>query len=350
MCQMSWFMCARLVLLASATAVSATAAPPPRAAGPAGWLSALVPAGLVDLIELQVDEVAHDETTFSLVVLKTDDSNTLWNPLAGLPALPTASPAVHHEPHHLLTREQPPGSGWRAQLAKTHPDHPLAAGAGPTPTNHPTARLGGHPRDPNQCPNATIDAAVQQAGLLSVKWFGATGDGSGDDAPAVRRAMNMTTYCGGCVFFPPGTYKFNTTLQIGRGCFKGSDGHGAVDGSSPPQVNIYGPAEGPAIYLNKAEDVLIQDLAFHGQITAVYIGDAAGIRFVNVGAEAGGDADGVNATVEGCNATACNVVLGSVSAAMVIENSFWLWFERCAFTDQTNSGKCLHPYKKPCDW
>jgi hypothetical protein len=30
------------------------------------------------------------------------------------------------------------------------------------------------------------------------------------------------------------------------------------------------------------------------------------------------DADGVNATIAGCNATACNVVLGSVSAAMVV--------------------------------
>ena len=34
----------------------------------------------------------------------------------------------------------------------------------------------------------------------------------------------------------------------------------------------------------------------------------------------------------------------------VVENSFWLWFERCAFTDQGASGKCAHPYKPPCDW
>ena len=27
-----------------------------------------------------------------------------------------------------------------------------------------------------------------------------------------------------------------------------------------------------------------------------------------------------------------------------------LWFERSAFTDQANSGKCPHPYKLPCDW
>ena len=38
---------------------------------------------------------------------------------------------------------------------------------------------------------------------------------------------------------------------------------------------------------------------------------------------------------------------------MVVENSFWLWFERCAFTDQTNSGTCPHPYSSkiaPCNW
>jgi hypothetical protein len=209
--------------------------------------------------------------------------------LASAPIARASAGGIRLNHHRLLTREEPPGSGWRTQLAKTHPDHPLV---GRRPA------VGGHPRDLNQCPNATIYAAVQQAGLLSVKLFGAAGDGSGDDAPAVRLAMNMSSYCGGCVFFPPGSYKFNTTLQIGGGCFKGSDGHGQVDGSSPPQVNIYGPAHGPAIYLNKAEDVLIQDLAFHGQITAVYIGDAAGIRFVNVGASAGGDGDGVDASVE----------------------------------------------------
>ena len=54
------------------------------------------------------------------------------------------------------------------------------------------------------------------------------------------------------------------------------------------------------------------------------IGGSAGIRFVNVGAVASADLDGVNATVEGCNATACNVVLGSVSAAMVVVSAVTL--------------------------
>ena len=33
------------------------------------------------------------------------------------------------------------------------------------------------------------------------------------------------------------------------------------------------------------------------------------------------DADHVDASVEGCNRTACNVVLGSMNAALVVENS-----------------------------
>jgi hypothetical protein len=51
------------------------------------------------------------------------------------------------------------------------------------------------------------------------------------------------------------------------------------------------------------------------------IGNSAGIRFINVGAEVSHDMDHVNATKEGCNATACNVVIGSMNAAMVVENS-----------------------------
>ena len=93
----------------------------------------------------------------------------------------------------------------------------------------------------------------------------------------------------------------------------------------------------------------MQDLTFSGGETAIYIGNSAGVRFINVGAIAGLDGDGVNTTAEGCNATGCNVVIGSMSAAMVVENSFWLWFERCAFTDQQNSGSCTHPYKPPCE-
>jgi hypothetical protein len=35
-----------------------------------------------------------------------------------------------------------------------------------------------------------------------------------------------------------------------------------------------------------------------------------------------------------------------MNAAMVVENSFWLWFEHSSFVAQANSGQCPKPYKQ----
>lgn len=203
------------------------------------------------------------------------------------------------------------------------------------------------------CPNVSWAEAAQEAGLLSVKLFGAVGNGTADDAPAVRRAMNASELCGGCVFFPPtsAAYKFDTTVAL-RGCIKGGGGGGGAQGQVSPSVPISGPDEGPVVSIS-GQGVFVQDITFNGGTIAVYIANAAVVRFVNVGAQIsrmGTGIDSVNSTVEGCNRTACNVVLGSMNAAMVIENSFWLWFEHCSFVAQANSGECVHPYKPPCGW
>ena len=71
------------------------------------------------------------------------------------------------------------------------------------------------------CLNSTVQQQVASTGLLSVKLLGAVGDGIADDAPAARAAFNLTLTCGGCVFFPPGTYRFNSTVAI-WGCVRGS--------------------------------------------------------------------------------------------------------------------------------
>ena len=57
---------------------------------------------------------------------------------------------------------------------------------------------------PTWCPASAVEH-IDAAGLLSVKLFGAVGDGLHDDAPAVRTALNVSAGCGGCVFFPPET-------------------------------------------------------------------------------------------------------------------------------------------------
>ena len=45
---------------------------------------------------------------------------------------------------------------------------------------------------PTPCPNTAWSDAVEPAGLLSVKLFGAVGDRSFDSAPAVRAAINAS--------------------------------------------------------------------------------------------------------------------------------------------------------------
>lgn len=50
--------------------------------------------------------------------------------------------------------------------------------------------------------------------------------------------------------------------------------------------------------------------------------------------------DDVDTTAEGCKKAGCNVVLGSMNAAMVVENCFWLWFENSAFAFYGEDGHC----------
>lgn len=212
-----------------------------------------------------------------------------------------------------LAEAAPPGASWRSALQPHHIQLLRQHQAGPPPT----------------CPNASWHAAAQGAGLLSVKLFGAVGDGSHDDAPAARAAMNASDACGGCVFFPPGgTYFFATTVAL-RGCVKGGGGGGGVQDQGRSEVTISGGGKGTPTVSVSAMNVLVQDLVFYGDTIAIYIANAAIVRFVNVGAQIESDADHVDASVEGCNRTACNVVLGSMNAALVVENSVRLTISWC---------------------
>ena len=172
-----------------------------------------------------------------------------------------------------------------------------------------------------KCPNATWASVVEATGLLSVKLFGAKGDSSGDDAPAVRAAINATQCCGGCVWFPPGVYQFNSTVMIPNGCVKGATGSNTAVaqslGTTAGSAQILGPAHGPALAIIDAWDgTLIQDLNIQGSNMGLLIRGAAGVRLNNVYIEAVAKEDDVDTTAEHCNATACNIVWGSMNAAM----------------------------------
>jgi hypothetical protein len=254
----------------------------------------------------------------------------------------------------LLDGATPAGSGWRSKVL---PQHLQAL---ELTRRHQQQQL--H-LDSSRCPNATWVAAAETDGLLSVKLFGAPADGENDDAPAVRAAMNASLYCGGCVFFPSGKYHFSTTVVLSNTCWKGGGGTGApgmcVDNCAPTRVSISGPKyfprgtgkDTPTIAITSM-DTFLENFDIEGETLAIYISNAALVRFINVGAQINTDSDDVDASVDGCNRTNCNIVLGSTNAAMVVESSFWLWFERCGFNAIRNSGLCPHYPQRtpPCDY
>ena len=120
-----------------------------------------------------------------------------------------------------------------------------------------------------RCPNASWQRAIEATGLLSVKDFGALGDSANDDAPAVRAALNATRCCGGCVFFPPGVFRLNSTVSI-SGCVKGATGANSGIAQSlattAGSAQLIGPAQGPALAIIDAHDgTLLQDLNIQGK-------------------------------------------------------------------------------------
>ena len=63
--------------------------------------------------------------------------------------------------------------------------------------------------------------------------------------------------------------------------------------------------------------------------TGVKIFNAALIRFQGVAISVSANVDKVNVSADGCHG--CNVVLGSDNAALVVEDTFWLWAEDSSF-------------------
>ena len=56
---------------------------------------------------------------------------------------------------------------------------------------------------------------LKLAETISVKDFGATGDGTTDDTTAIQNAINaVIAQGGGTLFFPAGTYLINATLTV----------------------------------------------------------------------------------------------------------------------------------------
>lgn len=117
--------------------------------------------------------------------------------------------------------------------------------------------------------------AAKLSDTVSVKDFGATGNGTTDDTAAIQQAIADAATCQ-TVYFPAGTYKITSTLTISK-CvtLQGAGGGGLTVG--PTQYNTFG---GASVILNAAaaanaitvqpvagtwiSDATIRDLAIQG--------------------------------------------------------------------------------------
>lgn len=156
--------------------------------------------------------------------------------------------------------------------------------------------------------------------------------GAIDDSRSLRAALRLATLCDGAeVYLPPGGYYLGTTVRVPDGiAFVGGAGlRSHMQFMDTPQASIYGPTEGPALLFENVDGGnSMSNIMVHGQSSAIIMRNVALVRFTDVGLKAAVNSDKVDSTKPGCN-----VVLNSTNAPLVIENSYWLWFERCSFQD-----------------
>src|SRR3990167_4880272 len=62
--------------------------------------------------------------------------------------------------------------------------------------------------------NETQMGEIFGQGIFNVKAYGASGVGQQDDGTEIQYAIEAAQAVGGIVYFPPGVYKYGTTLNI----------------------------------------------------------------------------------------------------------------------------------------
>jgi hypothetical protein len=185
-------------------------------------------------------------------------------------------------------------------------------------------------------------------GSLNVKWFGAKGDLSAADDPAIQQAIKVATgfdptvtkpstgwqaFKAGSIFFPLGSYKITSTLLfVGNGIYPfrivGEIGNSFGLGFGGTVVAWYGKAGGTMFELRGLAEALVENVDFDGRLQAgicmwMHSNESNG----------GGAADGnlfrrcSFLNVLGGPSSVCFLV-GDPAAGSEVDNSCW---DHCSF-------------------
>jgi hypothetical protein len=174
--------------------------------------------------------------------------------------------------------------------------------------------------------------------IVSVRDFGARGDGVTDDTAAIQAAFTN----GGVVYFPPGTYKISSSLNldISVAGIKGL-GQVVIDASTvtdPQAINVYSTATyGQSAGLNTWQRI-IEGVSFKGSAA----GTLAGIAIGKIGAAYSQSHD---IMVKDCGFYSFQI------GVVFTDNAWRTHFQRCGFEDissqfvffnsPSNAGECM---------
>ena len=104
--------------------------------------------------------------------------------------------------------------------------------------------------------------------IINVKDFGAKGDNSQDDQPAIQAAIDACGSNGGKVVFPPGKYRLDSTINIGTAdhaiILEGLAGMTVNDDNFMVRLFRIDGASGPYIKCTSARSLEIRNIAFIG--------------------------------------------------------------------------------------
>ncbi|MCB7130403.1 MAG: hypothetical protein J3T61_12795, partial [Candidatus Brocadiales bacterium] len=132
--------------------------------------------------------------------------------------------------------------------------------------------------------NPRVNALVRRANeIVSVKDFGAKGDGVTDDTTAIQAAIDAAgSASGGIVFFPPGFYKTTSALTVTAGIIVQGSGLGAAGASPDGTVIRNGAAAGDVFDVQYSDSVQFRDFRIDCPSFTKASG-TAGIRLAGTG-------------------------------------------------------------------